>query len=279
MRSLLFVFVCLINLFAGENEWFRTPKSYLIEKSNSYVDSIQQNQKKSAFKAAVYSAIIPGAGEIYAESFWKGALFAGLEVATWTTHFIYDAKGSDKDKEMRQYADTYWSERKYWSWLYYKGLQEGINLPEYVRSLDDYGNPILEEYSPDVINSLRFLEDALNHTHRLPETKTQQYYEMIYKYLTQFGNAWEDATDFDFVYENSLTPQMLSYRNMRNDMNHFFDVATTASNVVLLNHLLSAIDAAWTVHGYNRNLKIHIQSKSESYLDETVQMYGLYFSW
>ena len=286
MRKIVFLLIIVLNAYAGETNWFDSPKTYLIQKSNTYVDSVQHMEKKSAFTAALYSAIIPGAGEFYAESFWKGALFAGIEIAAWTTHFIYDAKGSDKDVEMRRYADTYWSERKYWSWLYYKGGQDEQvrNLPEYQNlnynvTADQDGNPILTDYSPGIIESLRFLEDALNHTHRLPETKTQQYYEMIYKYLTQFGNAWDDAIDFDFSYENNLTLQMLSYRDLRNDMNHFFDVATTASNVVLLNHLLSAIDAAWTVHGYNRDLKIHLQSKNEIYMDETVQMYGIYFSW
>ena len=279
MRPIIIACILLMNVYAGEKEWFNSPRTVLLEKSNAYVDSVQNSEKKSAFKAALYSAIIPGAGEFYAESYWKAAIFAGLEVAAWTTHFIYDAKGTDKDIQMRGYADSYWSERKYWSWLYYKGLEQGLDLPDYDRIPDQYGNPILEEYSPEVVTSLRFLEDALNHTHRLPETKTQQYYEMIYKYLTQFGNAWDDAIDFDFLYENNLTAQMLSYRNMRNDMNHFFDVATTASNVILLNHLLSAIDAAWTVRGYNRNLSIHLQSKNEIYLNETVQMYGIYFTW
>jgi hypothetical protein len=286
MRILLIFLLLVINGYAGEQHWFNSPKTYLLQKSGAYVDSVQNSEKKSAFRAAVYSALIPGTGEFYAGSFWKGALFAGLEIAAWTTHFVYDAKGSDKDIEMRNYADAHWSEKKYWSWLYYKGGLDDLvmNMPEYQNlnytvSLDHDGNPIIQDYSAEVADNLRFLEDALNHTHRLPETKTQQYYEMIYKYLTQFGNAWDDATDFDFSYKDHLTSRMLFYRNLRNDMNHFFDVATTASNVILLNHVLSALDAAWTVHGYNRDLSIKLHSKNEIYLNETVQMYGIHFSW
>jgi hypothetical protein len=289
MKIQLFMIICLFySLQAGENRFFTTAKSDLIQKSISFVDSVQYSEveEKSGFKAALYSAILPGAGEFYAESYWKAAIFTGIEIAAWTTHFIYDAKGSDQDRQMRRFADLHWDERKYWSWLYYKASQDQRirELPEYqdlnyTVSTDANGNPILVDYSEEVKNSLRFLEDELNHTHRLPETRTQQYYEMIYKYLTQFGNGWEDATDFDFIYENNLTPQMASYRNMRNRMNDFFDIATNATNVVLLNHLLSAIDAAWTVRGYNRSIQVRLQSKNEVYLDEMVQMYGVSISW
>ena len=289
MRIQLFIIIVLCaSLEAGEIRLFDSAKSELIQKSISFVDSVQDSEidKKSGFQAALYSAILPGAGEFYAESYWKAAIFTGIEIAAWTTHFIYDAKGSDQDKRMRTFADSHWDERKYWSWLYYKGSQDQRvrELPEYQNlnytvNPDANGNPILTDYSEEVKNSLRFLEDELNHTHRLPETRTQQYYEMIYKYLTQFGNGWEDATDFDFIYENNLTSQMTSYRNMRNQMNDFFDIATNATNVVLLNHILSAIDAAWTVRGYNRSIQVRLESKNEIYLDEMVQMYGVSISW
>jgi hypothetical protein len=73
-------------------------------------------------------------------------------------------------------------------------------------------------------------------------SRTQQYYEMIYKYLTQFGNAWLDA-DFITYYGNTdlMTPMMFEYRGMRNDMNHFYDVASGSLNVILINHVLSAL--------------------------------------
>ena len=92
-------------------------KRNLIESSFSRMDSIQfvEKEKISGFKAALYSAVIPGAGQYYAESYWRAALYATLEVAAWTTYFIYDTKGADKDKEMRNFGDEHWSEQKYWS--------------------------------------------------------------------------------------------------------------------------------------------------------------------
>ena len=104
---------------------------------------------------------------------------------------------------------------------------------------------------------------------------------MIYKYLTQFGNAWQDA-DFNRVYygnTNTMTPMMFEYRDLRNDMNHLFDIATTITNVILINHLVSAIDAALTVRGYNRHLQISAKIEKKQYFYEKVNMYGLQISW
>ena len=104
---------------------------------------------------------------------------------------------------------------------------------------------------------------------------------MIYKYLTQFGNAWDDA-DFTTGYygnSNNLTPQMFTYRDMRNQTNDYFDNATAAINVILINHLLSALEAAWSARVYNKDLEVKLSAHNRKYLDEQVQMYGINISW
>jgi hypothetical protein len=231
-------------------------------------------------RAALYSAVIPGTGQYYAGSIWKAALFAGIEIAGWTVYFVNTSNGDKQETQMEAYADDHWSEQKYWSRLYYdaKRPESGIiNLPGY--DVDNYD--IIIDFDADVANSLRFLEEALGHTHRLPETKTQQYYEMIYKYLTQFGNGWEDADLYATYYgnTNNMTAQMFTYRDMRNDMNEYYDVASIATNVILINHVLSALDAAWTAGRYNREITMKIRAYNKRYFDENVQMVGINLSW
>ncbi len=254
-------------------------KFFLVEASYQATDSLisLEQEEKSALRAALYSAVIPGSGQYYAGSVWKTILFAGLEVAGWTAYFAYTSKGNKKEDEVISYADGHWSEKKYWSKLYDMGVEQG--------KIDDIYNVdnerILVDYNPDIVNELRFLEEALGHTHKLPETKTQQYYEMIYKYLTQFGNGWDDA-DFDIVYygnTNRMTPQMFVYRDLRNDMNGFFDSASMATNAILVNHVLSALDAAWTTRNYNRQIQMKIRAYNKRYFDENVQMFGINVSW
>ena len=252
----------------------------LIEESFEQTDSLisVEKEKKSALRAALYSAVIPGSGQYYAGSTWKAILFAGIEVASWTAYFVYTGKGENEEVRVESFADTHWSERKYWSKLYYEaGRQEISNLPLY--AVDE--NNILVDYDADVVNNLRFLEEALGHSHKLPETKTQQYYEMIYKYLTQFGNGWDDANFYEEYYGNSnkLTTNMFTYRDMRNSMNDFYDAASIATNIVLVNHVLSALDAAWTTSNYNRQITMKIRAHNKRYFDENVQMFGVTVSW
>jgi hypothetical protein len=162
--------------------------------------------------------------------------------------------------------------------MYYEARQQGLSdLPEY----DVNDDNIIINYNSDVANSLRYLENALGHTHRLPETKTQQYYEMIVKYLTQFGNGWADADFYSTYYGNTdnMTAQMFAYRDMRNQMNEYHDTASTAANIILINHVLSALDAAWTASRHNREITMKIRAYNKRYFDENVQMVGINFAW
>jgi hypothetical protein len=286
-RIVLSILFCVLIALAGEPALeYNLYKHQLMEESYAHTDSLQtiEIQKKSVGKAALYSAVLPGAGQYYNGSIWKTILFAGIEVAAWTAYFVNDSKGQQSDTDMRNYADVHWSEHKYWSWMYDKAVQNNIeNLPNYTLTERDEATGIvyLVDYDQEMGNSLRFLEDELGHTHRLPETKTQQYYEMIYKYLTQFGNAWDDADFYTRYYgnTNNLTDNMFAYRDMRNQTNEYFDNATTAVNVILINHVISALEAAWSARMFNKDLEIKPFAQNRRYLDEQIQMYGLNISW
>lgn len=286
-RSIFFILISTVILFAGEPGLsLNLYRHQLLEESFEHTDSLQviEVQKKSVGRAALYSAVLPGSGQYYNGSIWKTILFAGIEVAAWTAYFVYDSKGDQSDADMRSFADMNWSEHKYWSWLYDKAQQQNVeNLPSYTLTdrNPETGIVYLIDYDQEMANSLRFLEEELNHTHKLPKTQTQQYYEMIYKYLTQFGNAWDDADYYTAYYGNSnnLTPQMFAYRDMRNQTNEYFDNATAAINVIMINHLLSALEAAWSARVYNKDLEVKLSAHNRKYLDKQVQMYGINLSW
>jgi hypothetical protein len=280
------IFILFKSVVAGEGDeeiylMHNMEKFNLIESSYQPTDSVLSDgvEERSSMRAALYSAVIPGAGQYYAGSVWKAILFAGIEIAGWTVFIVNTSKGNDQEKKMEDYANNNWSEQKYWSRLYYEARQPGSgisDLPEY-ELIDD----MIVNFDSDVANNLRYLEQALGHTHRLPETKTQQYYEMIVKYLTQFGNGWADANFYSTYYgnTNNMTAQMFSYRDMRNQMNEYHDVASAATNIILINHVLSALDAAWTASRYNREITMKIRAYNKRYFDENVQMVGINFAW
>jgi len=260
-------------------------KRSLIESSFSKMDSMQSAQKEkiSGFKAALYSAVIPGAGQYYAESYWRAALYTALEAAIWTTYFVYDAKGADKDKQMRNFGDVHWSERKYWSKLYYEALNDpNITVPGGIETELIDNDPWIKDFNSNIANQLRYLENELNYSHKLPSTKTQQYYEMIYKYPVQFANGWSDAIFLNYEYAanaSDLPATAINYRYLRNLTEEYYDVASGAAMAALVNHVISALDAALAAKAYNKSLQMKFTVKNKYLPTEKVKMYGLQFTW
>ncbi len=93
------------------------------------------------------------------------------------------------------------------------------------------------------------------YSHTLPPYGEQQYFELIGKY-PQFNQGWDDANlslpaDY-FVIKANLTPRYLYYSEERGLANDYYRSATTFVTVAIVNHVVSAIDAAWSTSSYNR---------------------------
>ncbi|RMG69076.1 MAG: hypothetical protein D6715_00665 [Calditrichaeota bacterium] len=239
---------------------------------------------KSIARAVLFSAAVPGTGQLYAGAYLKAGFFLLTEIAGWAVNIHYNNLGNDKDREFRQFADEKWSEYRYWSYINYRNSQlANPKIPVYpyreVKSPFNKTWFLIDEnvFGPDVVDQLRQIENDFPHfTHILPRTKTQQYYEMIGKYPEQFGNAWEDA-DFNEFYsgfEKRVTPYNQTYTDMRNASNHFFDIAGYGSMALLINHVISAIDAGFSTRSYNRRL-LQMTYRNQYYRGELVNMLGL----
>jgi len=191
--------------------------------------------KKDVKKAFIYSLLLPGAGQLYVGSKTKAAAFFGIEVLAWTGKFLYDAKGDDKTDEFNRFADTYWSEERY---------DDFLEMNYGVRD-DDFAYWYCE---PD---------SGLVFGHHLPDTKTQQYYEMIGKY-DQFVFGWADVppltAEDTTIYKQTVSQLRLTYEDMRHDANSMYDRATAALIVVMINHVISAGEAALAAKRHNNGI-------------------------
>ena len=183
-------------------------------------------KSKSTSKGFLLSLLLPGAGEYYAESKIKAGVFLGLEALLWVGYLSYHGKAENKEDEYIDFANTNWSKEAYSdSMLTIYGvdidtIQTGTKL------VSDYDSVVIVEH--------------------LPDTKTQQYYEMIGKY-DQFRYGWDD-----FDRENFLTPHRNFYLNLRDDSNKLFDNARYSLIAIIGNHILSGFDAVWSVKRYNK---------------------------
>jgi hypothetical protein len=179
---------------------------------------------KSVKKAFLYSLIVPGSGEFYAGSKIKAAIFLGVDVGLWALYFNYHGKGKDKETEYKGFADDHWVENDYIQWLM---VTYGITSDR-----DPYEDPETG--------------DTVYFSHHLPDTKTDQYYEMIGKY-EQFSEGWDDFSSSAEVSQNREF-----YLGQRRDSNDLLNKAKYAAMFSLGNHILSAFDAALTVKRHNQ---------------------------
>ncbi len=204
--------------------------------------------RKSVLKAGILSLLIPGLGQVYNGShIGKVALFAGADVALILGASKFNSDGNDKVAEFRAFARANWNEQDYWNYLNHV-----------------YGD------TTDVDDNL-----GGNHGHHLPTTQTQQYFEMIGKY-DQFSYGWARAEDFEpndtlpwdtastpanksqyeYDFENRYPSQLrLDYNQMRADANDKFGKRDKMVIFVMVNHVVSSVDAIVSAHRHNKELE------------------------
>ncbi|HDP99526.1 MAG TPA: hypothetical protein ENN22_10150 [bacterium] len=198
-------------------------------------------------KALFFSAVIPGAGELFVGSYWKAAAFFLAEVGAWTYYGVNHKKGKDKEDEYEVFADDYWNPDKWLSW--YNGLDDNTK---------------------NTFTHAGHMLDLLNEGKR-----TQQYYEMIGKY-SEFVVGWEGArTDLTLdellEYRKNEIPIADDYMEMRAESNDLLRRARTGTTIAMINHLLSAIDAAWTAKIHNNRLLKTALKMEQIHFDNYIQ--------
>jgi len=247
-------------------------------------------------KALLLSAIVPGSGEYYSGHKWRAAAFFAVEVAAWVAVITYYNQGMDKDKEFKKYADEHFVEDVYRDVEY--ALAQN---PEYGDS-GAYSGTAPEWLEEEWDVKIHYLPDR-GFTHELPDDRDrttsrshdQQYYEMIGKYIHQFGFAWDDVFVMfggqvvsyngdspgtpEYDDEFGAAKRSKDYMDMRYDSNQLLDRSSLAIQLVMLNHVASALHASFTV----RNMKMKAEGKvgfrSIEYAGRRVGVGGLSFSW
>jgi hypothetical protein len=229
----------------------------------NYLQMQQSNDdEKTPWLAGLLSLAVPGAGEVYSESYVKGAIFFGVEIGSWITAYIYNKKGNDQTTKFENYANEHYSVVRYAQWVL-------DNLGSLNPSLDPntYEEKIFRYTPPDNCgppfpcinwNELNGLEQNIGgFTHQLPYYGQQQYYELIGKYK-QFSKGWDSqiGIDSNFVDGNA---QFFMYGEMFNKADKYYKVADAFISMIVVNHILSALDAAWTATKYNKSLHASIR--------------------
>lgn len=284
------------------------------------------SEGKSPLVAAGLSLLVPGAGEFYGKDYLRSGIFFGIETLTLSMWYYYESDGDDRRDKYREYADLNFNEELYYGgllgmtqnakfWLESKNGNETItdlgdtlifNAADYWNydyfsnrnnwAYDDTDSlavyDLLELSYKDMPNGWNGMEIMLDggsaqFTHNLPETKTQQYYEMVGKYH-QFACGWNDFNGYEYNEDGSvvmLTDSILAsdgtytdvtrpklkgegttgnifdygedgynsaayvdfYENLRDETNQAYEMGSNFLMVTLLNHVASAFDASYVI--------------------------------
>ncbi len=213
-----------------------------LEESDSPVQPAMK--LRSPGKAFLLSLAVPGLGQYYYGSKVKPLLFFGAEITSWALYFKYDGEGNDLTGDYEAFNREHWDEgsyTQYLEWTY--GTDDDENLPDW----------------------------ATEATHHLPDTRTQQYYEMTGKY-NQFAWGWDDALlgENALDYYNSVnsppriidggstpyTSNRLAYEQMRDDANTKYDQATRMVAVSMINRIFSAFEAYLVTKSQNKKARV-----------------------
>ncbi|KUO59089.1 hypothetical protein APF79_10725 [bacterium BRH_c32] len=214
---------------------------------------LNEEMKKSPFVAGLLSLAVPGAGQLYSESYIKGAAFLILEAAAVYTGLVYDRKGDDQTNVFQDYANQHWDVKKYAKWTVTNAskINESVNTANY-NVFDNTGNVNW--------NELNRLENAISayYSHKLAPLGDQQYFEMIGKY-PQFNPGWDDFGDENtpYAYGDPLTPRFHIYSGKRGKANDYYNVASKAVIVIIINHIISTVDAIFTTKSFNKKIELN----------------------
>lgn len=164
--------------------------------------------KKNAGLAIIYSLLLPGMGELYADNYSSGKYFTIAEGVLWTTFIGMNVYGNWQENRYKTYAQTY----------------AGIN----------------------------------------PEGKDEDFYATIglYTSIESFNNEKALERRFDemlseqkFFWKWNSTEERKTYRSMWTSSEQTFNDVRFVVGAMLVNRLLSAINAVRSVSNYNRNLE------------------------
>jgi len=220
------------------------------------------SREKSPILGGAMSLLIPGAGEFYSDRYVKSAVFFAIEVATVTLAIVHNNKGNSQTTAFQNYANQHWSAVDYATWINQNGAAydaPGAAAPNLTIN-PNTSLPPWQRVDFQQINAWEAESHTIGFSHELPSYNTQQYYELIGKY-SEFKYGWDtyvgkDGTRYgDDGYDvNYIPQQMKDYADSRGRANDQYYAASLATALVVVNHVLSALDGAWSTSNYNRQI-------------------------
>lgn len=232
----------------------------------------ENNSRKSVFLAGGLSALVPGAGQLYADApIWRTIVYGAVETVGWTLFGVYSSEGDRATSDFENFADTHWDITRYISWIeenFESWSDEDVKKDvarEALAAIYRSNDASLPPWERIDFKELNKLESAVKggFSHTLPEHGEQQYYEQIGKYI-QYRSGWVDHIregDTLIFNPSRVTQNNRDYVASRERANDLLSYAGTALWALALNHVVSAVDAMLEARHYNVSLSSEMRQE------------------
>ncbi|HEX3019407.1 MAG TPA: hypothetical protein VHP36_03855 [Chitinispirillaceae bacterium] len=268
------------------------PKAAKIENSKSINFARNVKQYRSPKLAMLFSFLLPGSGQLYAHNKLKATIFGATELAIIGTGVGLAVKGSKEMKKARKFADENYSASQF------KNYYDSIFVP----GISD--TAVFNSFFGD-ITAQQFLKMAQN--------KDDQFYEDYIKGNDKpYVRGWKDVTpsflpgfviqgdgykpkNADTTYlvyptNEDSTKARFGFSKLQQEFesqfskaNNFYDISTKIFFLLLLDRIVSAVDAGITAKAYNDEMlgkqsfwqNINIEKKQVNSGSDTYTGYAL----
>ena len=318
MRLLNIYILFFSILLSGEDtsdSFIKNNFNEFMNSSYNKIDDIESQDTKNPLIGALFSAILPGAGQMYNGDYKRGIMYMTIELLSSSYRKNYISKSEEYENKYKEFADTHWSFNK-WVNDYAIFANTDINGPLYQIHLtmtgsdgeffypwDDshhiefynYGtlqrtnntagsNVFYERYMSECGHVTTTFE-ACN-TDYFAEaivTKDHHLYEGLGKYDLFFA-GWDDSvTDGYVLYSgntnNALSPNKSYYQyELRAKANKKSDYAENALTLIFANHAISMFDAFISNLIKNKDVNFNYYSQPIYNNSSTLKLEGINFS-
>lgn len=244
--------------------------------------------------AMLSSAILPGAGQAMNGKWGRAAVYFVTEALSVAYYFERNATAKRNEEAYERYGNQNWSVLAYAQWLVdysqANGLENGYEqLATQLAQLNsadqnpDYSNTT-NDWRKVNLTTLRTVEVETRFVHNSPQRcatiasnicsefshvvqdyGSQQYYELMSKYY-QFSPGWQDfhnqriaegdAHQYQYTWDpNMITADFVEGRNRAEEFNNNYRQAGNILKFLLVNHVVSAFDAFFTVKLKNSRIE------------------------
>lgn len=229
------------------------------------------------------SAILPGAGQAANGKWIRAGIYFAVEAVGIIYHLDRNATARRQEKAYEEFTHQNWSVLAYAEWLVNYSMQNGLdngwqNLQAHIDGKSPDFSNTTNDWSKVNIGLLHQVEQETpfvfenrygsEFSHLLPEYGSQQYYELISKYY-QYQPGWQDwygqvttaanqSPDmYRYMWNGRDEPFTLFYqgRDRAQEFNDNYRAAGNILKLLVVNHVVSAFDALFTVQLKNSRIE------------------------